>query len=74
MYWQSVAGIGSYWLELLLMAQKAVQMHEPQHTLVINRIAAILEFCRYPSIAIAGKFQSYILNLVSEKCILGILR
>ena len=61
-----MAGIGSYWLELLLMAQKAIQMHEPQHTLVVNRIAAILEFCRNPSIAIAGKFQSDILNLVSE--------
>jgi len=74
MYWQSVAGIGSYWLEQLPMAQKAIQMHEPQHPLVINRIAAMLELCSYPSIALAGKFQSDILNFVSDNCIFGILR
>jgi len=69
-----MAGIGCYWLELLLMAQQAIQMHEPQHPLVVNRIAAILELYRNPSIAVARKFQSDILNLVSENCILSILR
>jgi len=56
------------------MAQQAIQMHEPQDPLVVNRIAAMLELCRYPSIAVARKFQSDVLNLVSEKRIFGILR
>jgi hypothetical protein len=49
-------------------------MHEPQHPLVVNGIAAMLELCRYPSITVARKFQSDVLNLVSEKRIFGILR
>jgi hypothetical protein len=69
-----MAGISSYWLELLFMAQQAIQMHEPQYSLVVNKIAAMLELCRNPSIAVSGKFQSYILNLVSENGIFGIIR
>ena len=68
-----MAGIGCYWLEQLPMAQQAIQMHKPQHPLVVNRIAAILKFCRYSSITVARKFQSDVLNLVSEKRIFGIL-
>jgi hypothetical protein len=39
-----MSGIGCYRLELLLMAKQSLQAHEPQNALMVNHIAAIMEF------------------------------
>jgi hypothetical protein len=53
-----MAGISFHGLESSLQAQQIVLPHESQHTLVIDRIAAVLEFCRDPPVTVARKFQS----------------
>ena len=44
-------------------------MHDPKHPLVVDFIATILELCGNPSIAVAGKFQSYLLNFVPQNIV-----
>ncbi len=61
-----MTGIGCHWLEFLLEAQQVIPAHEPKDAFMVNRIAAILEFCRDPPITIAWKFQSDLLNLVLQ--------
>jgi hypothetical protein len=41
---------------------------------LVDGIAAMMELCSYPSMAISRKFQSNISNLISENCIFGDLR
>jgi len=48
------------------MAQEVILVHDPQHPLVVDFAATILEICGNPSIAVAGKFQSYLLNFVPQ--------
>ena len=40
--------------------------HQSQNALAVNLKAAVLEFCSHPPVTVANKFQSDLLNLVSE--------
>ncbi len=50
--------IGCYWLELLLIAKQLLLAHEPQHTLMVDHIAAILKFCCDPPVPVIRKLKS----------------
>jgi hypothetical protein len=69
-----MTGIGCYGLESSLQTQQIILPHESQHALVIDRIAAVLELCRYSPVPVARKFQSYLLNLVPQSHIFAIVR
>ena len=43
-----MGGIGCYRLEQLPKAKQLLLAHEPQHALMVDRIAAILKFCCDP--------------------------
>jgi len=51
---------------LLIMAKQLLLAHEPQHALMVDRIAAILKFCCDPPVSVIRKLQSYLLNLVNQ--------
>jgi len=63
--WQTMSGIGCYRLELLHMAKQFFLAHEPQHTLMVDRVATILRFCCDTPVPVIRKFQSYLLNQVN---------
>jgi hypothetical protein len=47
-------------------AQQVILSHESKRAFVIDAITTVLEFRRYPTITMARKFQSYLLDLVSQ--------
>ena len=68
-----MAGIGCHGLEFRIPAQEVILVHDPQHPFVVDFVATILEICGNPSIAVAGKFQSYLLNFVPQIIVFAIL-
>jgi len=57
-----MTGISCYWLESFFLHRR-LSCRISSEPVAVNLKAAILEFCRYPPVTVASKFQSDLLNL-----------